>query len=64
MQITGIDNRQKHYDIANWLAANVGVSNRAEAAIEDAETFLRPEAFEIVLHFSTLYHLENPLMSL
>ena len=31
--------------------------------IASAETFSRPEEFGIVLHFGTLYHLANPVLS-
>jgi SAM-dependent methyltransferase len=36
----------------------------AEFLIGSAETFSRPEEFDVVLHFGTLYHLPNPVLSL
>jgi SAM-dependent methyltransferase len=36
----------------------------AEFLIASAETFSRPQEFDVVLHFGTLYHLANPVLSL
>ncbi len=35
-----------------------------EFELDSAETFSRPREFDVVLHFGTLYHLPNPLLSL
>jgi SAM-dependent methyltransferase len=37
---------------------------KAEFVLGSAETFSRPAAFDVVLHFGTLYHLPNPLLAL
>jgi len=36
----------------------------SEFKLGSAETFSRPREFDVVLHFGTLYHLPNPLLSL
>ena len=58
----GIDVIRRHVEAARFLAATAGVSCEFELA--SAETFSRPGDFDIVLHFGTLYHLPNPLLSL
>jgi SAM-dependent methyltransferase len=59
---TGIDIVPKHIQSAHFLAETAGVN--AQFLIASAETFSRPEEFDVVLHFGTLYHLPNPLLSL
>ena len=49
-------------EAARFLAALAGVSCEFELA--SAETFSHPGEFDVVLHFGTLYHLPNPLLSL
>ena len=58
----GIDTVKRHIQSASFLAELAGAD--AEFLIANAETFTRPEAFDVVLHFGTLYHLPNPLLSL
>jgi SAM-dependent methyltransferase len=59
---TGVDVIPGHVEAARFLAALAGVSCEFELA--SAETFSRPGEFDVVLHFGTLYHLPNPLLSL
>src|SRR5438309_9731378 len=59
---TGIDIVPRHVEAARFLAVLVGVSCEFELA--SAETFCRPDEFDVILHFGTLYHLPNPLLSL
>ena len=58
----GIDVIRRHIEAARFLAATAGVSCEFELA--SAETFSRPASFDVILHFGTLYHLPNPLLSL
>jgi tRNA (mo5U34)-methyltransferase len=58
----GIDVIRRHIQAARFLAALAGVSCEFELA--SAEIFSRPGEFDVVLHFGTLYHLPNPLLSL
>jgi 2-polyprenyl-3-methyl-5-hydroxy-6-metoxy-1,4-benzoquinol methylase len=59
---TGIDIVDKHIEASCFLSETAGIS--AQFFIASAETFSRPEEFDVVLHFGTLYHLPNPLLSL
>jgi SAM-dependent methyltransferase len=58
----GIENNARHQKVANHLAALCKV--KAEFLLGDAETFLRPQAFDLIVHFGTLYHLPNPMLAL
>lgn len=59
---TGIDVIPEQVEIACFLSEVAGIS--AQFFIASAETFSRPEEFDVVLHFGTLYHLPNPVLSL
>jgi len=59
---TGVDISPRHIEVSKFLASLSGVS--CEFLCESAETFSRPGEFDFVLHFGTLYHLPNPLLSL
>ncbi len=59
---TGVDVIPRHIEAARFLAALAGASCEFELA--SAETFSRPGEFDVVLHFGTLYHLPNPVLSL
>src|SRR6266699_956568 len=59
---TGVDNSPRHIEGSKFLASLSDVS--CEFHCESAETFSRPGEFDVVLHFGTLYHLPNPLLSL
>ncbi|HEX3420424.1 MAG TPA: DUF1698 domain-containing protein [Candidatus Udaeobacter sp.] len=58
----GIDVIRRHIEAARFLAATVEVP--CEFQLASTETFSRPGDFDVVLHFGTLYHLPNPLLSL
>jgi 2-polyprenyl-3-methyl-5-hydroxy-6-metoxy-1,4-benzoquinol methylase len=58
----GIDVQQRHIEAARYLAGLVGVDCHFELA--HAEGFIKPESFDLVVHFGTLYHLPNPLAGL
>ncbi|MDX1546872.1 MAG: methyltransferase domain-containing protein [Rhodothermales bacterium] len=58
----GIDVVPRHVEMARFLAGIAGVDGTF--LLESGETFSRPAAFDVVLHFGTLYHLRNPLLSL
>lgn len=60
--VTGIDVLARHKGLADELAALLDLD--VEFRLDDAEDFLRPEAFDVILHFGTLYHLPNPLRSM
>jgi 2-polyprenyl-3-methyl-5-hydroxy-6-metoxy-1,4-benzoquinol methylase len=62
IRCTGIDVVPQRVEIARFLSEIAGVD--AQFLIASAETFSRPEEFDIVLHFGTLYHLPNPVLSL
>jgi SAM-dependent methyltransferase len=59
---TGIDIVPKHVEISRFLSEVAGIET--EFLIASAETFSRPEVFDVALHFGTLYHLPNPVLSL
>ncbi len=59
---TGIDVVPPQIEISRFLSETAGVN--AQFFIASAETFSRPEEFDVVLHFGTLYHLPNPVLSL
>jgi tRNA (mo5U34)-methyltransferase len=59
---TGVDIISRHIEAARFLARIAGVPSEFEWA--SAETFSRPQEFDVVIHFGTLYHLPNPLLSL
>jgi SAM-dependent methyltransferase len=62
MHVTGIDVQPRLVEAASFLASFEGVE--AEFAVGHAESFVREEEFDVVLHFGTLYHLQNPLRAL
>jgi 2-polyprenyl-3-methyl-5-hydroxy-6-metoxy-1,4-benzoquinol methylase len=55
----GIDVQQRLIDAAQYFAGLVDVDCQFELA--HAESFIKPESFDLVIHFGTLYHLPNPL---
>lgn len=59
---TGIDVVPPYIESARFLAETAGIN--AKLFIASAETFSRPEEFDVALHFGTLYHLPNPVLSL
>lgn len=58
----GIDVRRRHIEVSSFLGELAGANTSFEVA--SAETFSQPKAFDVVLHFGTLYHLPNPLLAL
>jgi 2-polyprenyl-3-methyl-5-hydroxy-6-metoxy-1,4-benzoquinol methylase len=62
LSCTGIDVVPRHIEISRFLSENAGINS--EFLIASAETFSRPEEFDVALHFGTLYHLPNPVLSL
>ena len=62
VRCTGIDVVPRHIEASRFLSEIAGVN--AEFLITSAETFSRSEEFDVVLHFGTLYHLPNPVLSL
>lgn len=63
MNITGIDVSETLLKISRQFA-EMSVIKNAEFRIEDAETFVRPNHFDLVVHFGTLYHLRNVVRAL
>jgi SAM-dependent methyltransferase len=59
---TGIDVVPSYIESACFLSETANIN--AEFFIASAETFSRPEEFDVALHFGTLYHLPNPVLSL
>jgi len=62
MRVTGVDFSARLIEVSNLLARMAG--KQVEFLVGNAETFSRPKAFDVVLHFGTLYHLPNPLLAL
>ncbi|MBI2993848.1 MAG: class I SAM-dependent methyltransferase [Gammaproteobacteria bacterium] len=63
MRVTGVDVWERHKEVAEFLAGQASCKS-TEFLLRDATTFLRPDYFDLILHFGTLYHLPNPLLSL
>jgi len=59
---TGIDFDKREVERAQWIADALGAP--ARFLVADAETYEEPEAYAVVLHFGTLYHLPNPIRAL
>ena len=59
---TGIDIMPRHVQASRFLSEVAGING--EFLVASAETFSRREEFDVVLHFGTLYHLPNPVLSL
>ncbi len=62
MNSLGIDVTPKLKEIADKISSMTNV--KATFILESAEDFLRPNAFDLVLHLGTLYHLPNPHRSI
>jgi SAM-dependent methyltransferase len=62
MRVLGIDLSPRSIRVARLL--NDLANARARYKVEDAEAFSRPESFDVILHFGTLYQLRDPLASL
>jgi SAM-dependent methyltransferase len=59
---TGVDAVARHIEVSRFLTELAGVN--AQFDIGSAETFSRPKEYDVALHFGTLYHLPNPVLSL
>ena len=59
---TGIDVSRRHIEVSEMLSKMSDVE--ATFKLGNAETYLEEGQFQVVLHFGTLYHLPNPLLSL
>ena len=62
LETTGIDVNPRHIEVSNFLKEITDV--KSNFYLHDAETFSKENYFEVILHFGTLYHLPNPLLSL
>ncbi|MEO8439050.1 MAG: methyltransferase domain-containing protein [Spartobacteria bacterium] len=62
LSCTGIDVVPRHVEVSRFFAELAGVDAQFHAG--SAEIFSRPQEYDVVLHFGTLYHLPNPLLSL
>jgi len=62
MSCRGVDVVPRHLEVSRFFAELAGVD--AQFIRGSAETFSDPGAFDVVVHFGTLYHLPNPLLSL
>ena len=58
----GIDVVPRHIEVSRFFSELAGVN--AEFFLGSAETFSCPKDFDVVIHFGTLYHLQNPFLSL
>jgi len=63
MSVTGIDVSQRHLDVSRFLAT-LARGGQTEFVKQDATFFVMPEEFDLILHFGTLYHLANPVLSI
>lgn len=62
MQPTGIDVSLRHIEVSQLLSKIANI--KANYLKENAETYSKKNHFDVILHFGTLYHLPNPLLSL
>lgn len=62
MTPTGIDVETRHIEVSNFLSEIANINSNY--LLGNAETYCIEDNFDLVLHFGTLYHLPNPLLSL
>ncbi len=62
MKPTGIDVSPRHIEVSSLLSEIADI--QGQYVIGDAEVFCKESHYDVVLHFGTLYHLPNPLLSL
>lgn len=62
LSCVGFDVVPRHIEAARFLAEVAGVNT--DFTIASAESFRSSHPFDVALHFGTLYHLQNPLLSL
>ena len=58
----GIDVTTRHVEVSEFLAGLAGAD--ANFRLADAQTYKGAEPYDVVLHFGTLYHLQNPMLAL
>ena len=63
MDVVGIEVSPTHLAVCREFAELSG-KDRAQFKLENAETYLEPDGFDLVVHFGTLYHLRNPILAL
>jgi len=63
MHVVGIEASGSHVATSQILA-ECSALDRATFKVADAESYVESEAFDLVVHFGTLYHLRNPIRSL
>ncbi|MFL5245930.1 MAG: class I SAM-dependent methyltransferase [Gemmataceae bacterium] len=63
MTVTGVDSAERHVSVARSLAELSG-THGATFVQADANTYWEPDAFDLILHLGTLYHLRHPMLSL
>lgn len=64
MQVKGIDYNPRHIEVSSFLTELGGLSDQCNFELASAEEYSEADAFDVVLHFGTLYHLKNPLSSI
>ncbi len=62
-ETVGIDFSERHIQVSTLLARLAGIG-KCSFKRGDAETYLEPEGFDLVIHFGTLYHLKNPVLAI
>ena len=62
MHPTGIDVNPRHIEVSSLLSKIANIEGNY--TLGDAEIYCNKGHFDVVLHFGTLYHLPNPLLSL
>ena len=62
MSSVGLDVNPRHLEVSRFFAELAKADSKF--VLGSAETYSEPGAFDVVIHFGTLYHLPNPLLSL
>ena len=63
MDVLGIDVTEGQMVVCREFAKLCGKTN-ARFELKNAETYREPNAFDLIVHFGTLYHLRNPILAL
>jgi 2-polyprenyl-3-methyl-5-hydroxy-6-metoxy-1,4-benzoquinol methylase len=63
MDVTGIDVTKSHLEVSRLLKGYSNLSN-LNFETDNAETFVKKEYYDLVVHFGTLYHLRNVVKAL
>ncbi len=64
MFVKGIDFNPRHIEVSTFLSQLAEIDERCSFELTSAEEYIKAEFYDVVLHFGTLYHLKNPLLSL